>query len=122
LNILQKSKHPERDAVEKFATVDNEQAQQVQIDDFLVFPQQNSDNDEARAYLESPNSSYEMLNGFPKVKKVFKKFNTPLNSSGAIERVFNLAGVLNHPKRGSITPANFEMCMFLKADSVYNKV
>lgn len=66
-------------------------------------------------------TSFEMLQAFPNVKKVFVKFNTPLNSSGAIERIFNFAGILNDAKRGSITPSNFSSCMFLKGNEVYAK-
>lgn len=93
--------------------------EQQPVDDFLIFQQSHSDDNEANSYLNSSCSSYESLEAFPTVKKVFIKFNTPLNSSGSIERIFSLAGVLNDDKRGAVTPANFEKCIFIKGNEVY---
>lgn len=108
--------------IQKFQEPDRiEQAYDSQVDDFLVFAQTPNNFDEASAFLDSSNSSFEMLEAFPLVKKVFKKFNTPLNSSGAIERSFTFAGILDDAKRGSIKPTNFETCMFLKGNQVYAK-
>lgn len=39
--------------------------------------------------------AYGLLDGYPSVKKLFIRFNTSLNSSGAIERIFNYAGIQN---------------------------
>lgn len=88
-------------------------------DDFLIFTQAPPIDNEAKSYLESAGTSYEMLEAYPQVKKLFVRFNTPLNSSAAIERVFNFAGILSDKKRGSMTPSNFSSCMFIKGNEAF---
>lgn len=94
-------------------------------DDFLIFATPSNDHEgstataEALRYLENTSTVVEMLHSFPLVKKLFTRTNTPLNSSAAIERVFNFAGILNHPKRASMLPSNFSSCMFIKANESY---
>lgn len=93
-------------------------------EDFLIFSSPSNEDGgsasgEAKNYLESSSTSMEMLEAFPLVKKLFIRFNTPLNSSGAIERVFNYAGILSNPKRGSMLPSNFSSCMFIKGNQSF---
>lgn len=74
---------------------------------------------QAVMFLSDTRTSMEHLNAYPAVKKVFMRSNTPLCSSAPLERIFNFAGMINHPKRGRITPKNFEMCVVLKGNQVY---
>lgn len=125
---LRKMKHALKTAPEKTAT---QVSQDVDVNDdddmydFLNEGRQNStvqtDSVEAEgfAYLNSTSTSLKMLEGYPTVKKLFIRFNTSLNSSGAIERIFNYAGITNDPRRGSMVPTNFSSCVFLKGNSVY---
>lgn len=75
--------------------------------------------DEVSEYLASPLTSLQSLDNFPMVKKVFLKFNTPLPSSGTIERVFNYGGMLNDAKRNRISANNLENNIILKANQIF---
>ena len=46
------------DAVEKFSSVDNDQGENLQFDDFLFFSQSNSSSNEVLIYLENPCSTH----------------------------------------------------------------
>ena len=47
----------------------------------------------------------------------FIKFNTPIPSSAAIERVFSIAGDIMRPKRSSLAAHNFEKLVFVKGNA-----
>ena len=47
---------------------------------------------------------------------VFLKYNTPLPSSAAVERIFSTAGDIIKPKRACLSSANFEELVFLKGN------
>lgn len=50
---------------------------------------------EITRYLsKSPTKNLNILNEMPTVKKVFLKFNTPLPSSAAVERIFSIGGTV----------------------------
>jgi hypothetical protein len=76
-------------------------------------------NDSVSNFLNSCDTDLSLLNQFPSVKKVFMKFNTPLASSGTIERVFNYGGMLDDAKRNRISPQNLENNIILKANQVF---
>ncbi|KAG0710081.1 hypothetical protein GWK47_002595 [Chionoecetes opilio] len=48
--------------------------------------------------------------------EVFIKYNTPLPSSAAVERLFSSGGDILRSKRASLTAANFESLVFLKGN------
>ena len=48
------------------------------------------------------------------MRKLFIKFNTPIPSSAAVERLFSLGKDILRPKRGKMTDEHFEMMLFLK--------
>lgn len=52
---------------------------------------------QAFGYLNDPREDLKLLESYPTVKKVFKLSNTPLCSTASLERVFNFAGIINHP-------------------------
>lgn len=74
---------------------------------------------ELNRYLDSSRLDLFMLNDFPTIRKMFFKFNTQLPTSASVERMFNFAGLLDHPKRGRILPVNFEKNVILKANSAF---
>lgn len=80
-----------------------------------------SASSELTRYLHDPSTDLEMLNKFPVIREMFFKYNTQLPSSATVERMFNFAGILDHPKRGRILPSTFEKNIILKANSVFNK-
>lgn len=72
-------------------------------------------------FLEDPRTELSMLNAYPSIKEVFWRSNTPLCSTAPLERVFNFAGILNHPKRSRTTPENFNMSVVIKGNKVFQK-
>ena len=47
---------------------------------------------------------------------LFIKYNTPLPSSAAVERMFSTAGDILRPKRAALASANFQKLVFLKGN------
>lgn len=88
-------------------------------DDFVILKPTRSNSNQAINFLNDPRCDLNMLESYPAVKKVFKSSNTPLCSSAPIERIFNFAGIINNPKRGSTIPKNFESCVVMKGNKVF---
>jgi hypothetical protein len=78
-------------------------------------------SDELQNYLMSRDKRLTMLNQpqFKTIKAMFLRFNSPLASSGAVERVFNYAGMINRAKRNRISPQVFSQNVLLKANDVF---
>ncbi|XP_055921478.1 uncharacterized protein LOC129952713 [Eupeodes corollae] len=72
--------------------------------------------DEFDSYLAQTSTSFEMLNKYPALKKTFLRYNTALPSSAAVERLFSFAGMLNAPRRGSLSDSNFQKLLILKVN------
>ena len=47
---------------------------------------------------------------------LFIRYNTPIPSSAAVERIFSTAGDIIRPKRSSLTASNFEELVFMKGN------
>ena len=47
---------------------------------------------------------------------LFKKYNTPLPSSAAVERLFSSAGDILRAKRSSLSNINFEQLVFVRGN------
>lgn len=60
------------------------------------------------------------VESFPIIKKNFIKYNTPLPSSGPVERLFSFASIINSPKRHALSDVNFESLVLLKANAKYD--
>lgn len=65
---------------------------------------------------KSPTKNLDSLNETPTMKKVFIKYNTPLPSSAAVERVFSIGSAVLTKKRGKMTDVNFENILMLKCN------
>jgi hypothetical protein len=48
--------------------------------------------------------------------ELFIRYNTPLPSSAAVERLFNSAGDILRPKRSSLSSSNFEKLVFMRGN------
>ena len=51
------------------------------------------------------------------IKDLFIKFNTPIPSSAAVERLFSTGKDVLKPKRSRLTEKDFEMLLFLRKNS-----
>jgi hypothetical protein len=60
------------------------------------------------------NNFYFAFLGEPILASLFTKFNTPVPSSAAVERLFSIGKDILRAKRASLSDENFEMLMFLK--------
>lgn len=102
----------------------------VDSDDFYYFPESDPSNqnvvqvrgrsaEEALNYLGSPRRDLKVLDTFPIIKKIFLKSNTPMASTGSIERVFNYGGMIDDAKRNRISPKTLQNNVFLKANQIF---
>ncbi|XP_071055951.1 uncharacterized protein [Onthophagus taurus] len=95
-------------------------------DDFFVFEKRGTNKDvghneiQLLNYLQDKRCDIKMLNDYPAMKKIFLKYNTPLPSSAAVERLFSFATMINTPRRHGLSDNNFEMLTLLKANKVYH--
>ncbi|XP_057336009.1 uncharacterized protein LOC130674635 [Microplitis mediator] len=71
-------------------------------------------NSESRTDLQ-------LLNLYPIIKTIYIKFNTPIPSSAAVERLFSYATMLSLPKFNQLTDTNFELRVLMKCNSSANK-
>jgi len=71
---------------------------------------------------ENPKRKIEICKeSFPTIQfqQLFIKFNTPIPSSAAVERLFSLVKVVLKPKRAGLSDEHFEMLVFLKGNTVH---
>ncbi|XP_043269475.1 uncharacterized protein [Venturia canescens] len=73
---------------------------------------------EIARYMASPSTNLEMLEEHPLIKRLFIKFNTPLPSSAAVERLFSFATMMDLPKWNRLTDEHFEQRVLMKANAV----
>lgn len=71
-------------------------------------------------YMVDSSTEIQMLNRYPKLKRVFVKYNTPLPSSAPVERMFSYAGLVNAPRRSALTDEHFEELVLLKVNLNYD--
>lgn len=65
-------------------------------------------------YLEDRDKNTDILNKYPIIQKIYRKFNTTLSSSGPIERIFSQALIIFTPRRNKISDSTFEKSLMLK--------
>lgn len=76
---------------------------------------QNAVELEVLQFLADKSVDLKMLNSYPTVKELFRKFNTSLPSSAPVERLFSFASIINSPKRNLLSDFQFEKLVLLKA-------
>ena len=86
----------------------------------LEFPDKKSGVNQIEQFLrESPPLKHFDLSVFSKdtIKDLFIKFNIPIPSSAAAERLFSTGKDVLRPKRSRLTDKHFEMLLFLRKNS-----
>lgn len=78
------------------------------------FIQQSSNELEFISFLNDKNKSLSCLDNYPKIKKLFIKYNTSLTSSASVERLFSFAGLIHSPCRSSMSDDTFKKFVSLK--------
>ena len=90
-------------------------------DDFFDFPKDEEDPKsealkEVLQFLDDKSMSFDTLKRYPRVAKLFKKFNSPIPSSAPVERLFSFANMILQARRGGLSDKNFENLLMLKAN------
>lgn len=71
------------------------------------------------SYLNDDSTAEDSLNKYCYLREAYIKFNTPLPSSAPVERLFSFAGIINSPRRQSMTDFSFEKLVIMKANYKY---
>ena len=72
-------------------------------------------------FFAEESQELDILNKYPEIKQVFIKYNTPLPSSAAVERLFSYATMINLPKSHKLSDNMFEKRVVLKCNLNYSK-
>lgn len=73
---------------------------------------------ECRKFLTSKRRDLQMLNDFPRVKKLFLKYNTMMPSQAACERLFSYGKLIMRPARNRLSDKLFESLAVLKCNQI----
>lgn len=72
-------------------------------------------------FFAEESQELQLLDRYPEIKSVFIKYNTPLPSSAAVERLFSFATMTNLPKSHKLSDSMFEKRVVLKCNLNYYK-
>ena len=76
----------------------------------------NSAVEEVMNYIHEPTCSIEDVKFTPLLREMFLKFNTPLPSSGAVERLFSQPTLFKVGKYNRLTDKKFEIRVLAKVN------
>ena len=71
-------------------------------------------------YLEDSDRALNVLDRYPLVRSMFRKFNVGLPSSAAVERLFSVAGMICTAKRNRLKPQLFEKLLLQRVNNRVN--
>ncbi|XP_074552409.1 uncharacterized protein LOC141809329 [Halichoeres trimaculatus] len=69
---------------------------------------------EVLRYLQTADTSMEILNQFPKIKEICLRRNAALPSSAPVERLFSLGSLVLSPKRNRLSDKRFEKLLLMR--------
>ncbi len=84
---------------------------------FEIAQEEEEQDGEAVQYLRSKDTNLKSLKKWPKIEKVFRKYNTPLPSSASVERLFSRGSLVFQTKRHKLLDSNFEIHVFMKSNA-----
>lgn len=67
-------------------------------------------------FFDDRDKSIDILNKYPIMAKIFRRFNTTLSASSPVERLFSQALLVFTPRRNRISDENFEKTLLLKTN------
>lgn len=67
-------------------------------------------------FFQEKSTDLHILEKYASIKNLFLKYNTPLPSSAAVERLFSYATMTNSPKCNKHSDAMFQKRVILKAN------
>lgn len=91
-------------------------AQSSEDEDFFGVLFDGTVSDELQQWKARNDTDLKCLNDFPNIRKLFLRFNTPVPSSAAAERLFSVARDVLTIKRGRLSDENFENQLLLKCN------
>ena len=59
---------------------------------------------------------FEIYNSYLYSTAICRKYNAPLPSSAAVERLFSIGGLISQPNRNRLKDENFEMMLFMRVN------
>lgn len=75
---------------------------------------------EGMQYLEDGDKSVSSLNRYPRVCRMFRKYNVALPSSAAVERLFSIGGMICTAKRNRLSEKLFESLLLQRTNNFAN--
>lgn len=94
---------------------DSETDTSIQVIQQRITPKTRAEIMMTQFFAES-DCSLMVLNRYDEIKKIFKKYNTPLPSSASVERMFSYATMVNLPKSNRLSDNLFEDRVVLKTN------
>lgn len=70
-------------------------------------------------YLSDSRKTLSILQEYPAVNSVFRKYNCMLPTSAPVERLFSKGGIIMSPRRNSLADGRFESLVLLKANEKF---
>ena len=117
INIIKESEPEEFENNEAGHQIETNDLEDEFISTLLEFPDKKSGVNQTKQFLrESSPLKHFDLSAFSNdtIKDLFTKFNTPIPSSAAVERLFSTGKDVLKPKRSRLTDKHFKMLLFLR--------
>ena len=117
INIIKESELEEFENNEAGHQIKTKDLENEFMSTLLEFPDKKSGVNQTEQFLResSPLKHFDLsVFSNDRIKDLFIKFNTPIPSSAAVERLFSTEKDILKPKRSRLTDKHFEMLLFLR--------